>query len=100
MPQGASYALLSRVDGHTKPAIYPSLDALARRIHRDRGVRALELKPATVTFKDHARDCTEVLALDEGDRIERIGFAWIARGDWRVLQVALDAALPRLKEAA
>lgn len=92
MPPNTAYALLPRLAPGAKPCAYPSLRALAARIHRDRAGRALQLLPARVRFRDRDRDVTEVLALDEASgSTARLGFAWVAGGDWRTLQAGLEA---------
>lgn len=95
LPANAPYALLSKLEGDTKPMILPSLQALARRIHRLRGDDGLQLRPTKVRFRDHVRDVTEVLAIEEASgRSRRIGFAWHAGRPWQALQAALDETLP------
>lgn len=95
LPANAPYALLPQLEGQPKPAIVPSLKALARRIHRLRGADGLELRPTKVRFRDQVRDVTEVLAIEEASgRRRRIGFAWHAGRPWQALQAALDETLP------
>lgn len=95
MPANAPYALLPQLEGAPKPAIVPSLQALARRIHRLRGADGLELRPTKVRFRDQVRDVTEILAIEEASgRRRRIGFAWHAGRPWQALQAALDETLP------
>lgn len=95
MTPGVPYALFPCLGPLTRPWGYASLSALARRIHRDRGPDALQLRPVRVRFRDADRELTEVLAEDQqAGRVRRIGFAWIAGRDWRALQAALDAAVP------
>ncbi|MFN4176460.1 hypothetical protein [Phenylobacterium sp.] len=99
MPSGLAYALLPHLRPGARPLGYPSLRALARRIHRDRAGHALQLRNATLSFQDRARPVIEVLAEDQASgSVRRIGFAWIAGADAftgpQVLQAALSAEVP------
>ncbi|MBW8815561.1 MAG: hypothetical protein JF588_19240 [Caulobacterales bacterium] len=95
LPVDAPFALLPELGPFARPVILPSLAALARRIHRLRGDDGLELRHATVLFRDRGRTVTEVLAIEEASgRRRRIGFAWHAGRPWEALQAALDAERP------
>lgn len=95
MPDGVAYALLPRVGYGVKPAVFASLAALARRIHRERGHEALELRPERLTFRDSPREVTAVYARHPvSDRLRFIGYAWHAGRDWRALEAALQATVP------
>lgn len=90
LPSGVPYALVTARAGD-KPWAFPSVAALARRIHRDRGPDALQLRPVKVRFRDRPRDAVQVYAVDQvGGRERLIGYAWISGRDWTVLQAALD----------
>ena len=92
----AAYALLPRLSQPVRPHVFPSLQALARRIHRERAGEALQLRPAQVRFRDRIRDVTEVLAVDEaGGRTRRIGYAWHAGRPAEALRAALEATVPQ-----
>lgn len=91
----APYALLPSLAPGVKPTILPSLEALARRIHRERGSDALQLSRATLTFRDRARHVTQVMATEPASgRTRLIGYAWHAGRPWEALQAALDRTVP------
>lgn len=95
MPHGVQFALLPALEPTTKPWAFPSIDALARHIHRNRQGEALQLVRTKVRFRDCIRPVTEILAEDQvSGRTRRIGFAWIAGRDWTSLQAALERAEP------
>lgn len=92
VPAGIAYALVTARAG-AKPFAYPSLAALARRIHADRAGDSLQLAPVRVRFQDGPRDAVQLKALDQtGGRERLIGYAWISGRDWTVLHAALDQA--------
>jgi hypothetical protein len=90
LPSGVPYALFPNVQPRMKPFAYPSLDALARRIHRDRRGDALQLRTVTVRFKDRPRSAVQVMAEDIGGRTRLIGYAWLAGKPREVLEAALE----------
>lgn len=100
MPPEAEYALLPSYGYGMKPFVYRTLADLARRIHRDRGQDALELRPAVIPFRGGHRKVTEVLAHDQrSERARRIGYAWHGARPLEALKEALDAELMRAAEA-
>lgn len=94
-PTQHPYALLPSLDYPAKPLIFPSLEALARHIHRGRKGRALVLRDARLTHGGQIRRVTEVLAEDQGaSRSDRLGYAWTAGRSREALEAALDAEVP------
>lgn len=97
MPHGLTYALFPTLTPGRKPWGYPSLQALARRIHRDRAGDALQLHQEKVSFRDHVREVTAVYAEDPtSQRVRFLGYAWT--GDRP--REALEAALRQLQPVA
>lgn len=99
MPTGATYALLPELKPGAKPWTYPSLTALARRIHRDRRGEALHLEPGALRFRDRARDVVTVYAAADG-RLRLIGHAWLAGVPYWSMVPVLSAALDALEPSA
>jgi hypothetical protein len=102
MPATADYALLTSAQPSAKPWVFPTLDALARRIHRDRRGEALDLRTTKINVPPFGqRTVTAIYALDQvGGRARFLGYAW-ARGQSReALQAALQAVEPNMAEAA
>lgn len=96
----APYALLPDLAYPAKPIVYPSIAALARRIHRDRRGEAIVLRPRYLEHGGRVRAVTEVLAEDQfAARHRRIGFAWTAGRPLEALRHALDAAYAATAEA-
>lgn len=92
LPSGVSYALVT-ARAAAKPFVYASLDALARRIHRDRAGEALQLQPVRIRFRDRPRPAVQVMALEQlACRTRLIGYAWISGRPWEALRDELDRA--------
>lgn len=98
----ADYALLTTQATAAKPIAFPDIQALARRIHRERRGEALLLSPQTLRFQDgEIRKVTVVYGVDQiADRRRFIGYAWHKAGDWRALEAAIEAVEPPTVGAA
>lgn len=95
MPEIALYALLPRLTMPGKPFVFPTLRALAKRILRDKGPEALELRAERIVYAGEIREVIDVLADDQAaGRRRRIGYAWIGGRPVESLRAALEAELP------
>lgn len=102
MPAEADYALLTSARPSAKPWVFPDIDGLARRIHRDRRGEALDLRTTKINVPPFGiRRVIAVYGQDQvGGRTRFIGYAW-ARGQSReALEAALQAVEPSMAEAA
>lgn len=85
-----------------KPTAYPSLKALAERIHRDRGDDALELRNDRMMVRGSAEPLAvvKVYAHNEtSDRWRPLGWAWLRGADRERLAAALAEARTTLEAA-
>ena len=97
------YALLTNLHPLTKPTVFPTLPALARRIHRDRLGQALMLRGDRVRLRhdNTIRPVVAVYGLDQvGNRTRFIGYAWLRGRDTEALEAALDAIEPMAIQAS
>jgi hypothetical protein len=105
LPQGVDYLLLTSLASTAKPWAFPSIDALARSLHRRRDGRALYLVDTLITPWMATTPITVVCVytreIDETQR--HLGWAYLAGGDRRRLSEALlremAEAGPRSEEA-
>jgi len=102
MPQEADFALLK--NPLHKPLNFPTLAALARRIHADRLGRGLECVQQAVGWRDGTRIVVAIYRQGvDGERQTLIGYAWLGgtEADRERLEAALAAQQPpRLDRAA
>ncbi len=97
------YALLTDVETPgAKPRPFPTLAALARRIHADRRGEPLQLLDARLMLQGDAAPGRAGVAVyaDTGESRRFIGWAYLGGGDRLALQAALFAAQPRVGEMA
>jgi hypothetical protein len=104
MPHAVRYALLPELSPTAKPVVFPDLDSLARRIHRDRDGQTLDLTEIEDLELQGRPDATRGVAvwtLDAGnDRDRFLGFAWLDGGGLQLLQLGLRRARLEMGEAA
>lgn len=93
---GIRYALWTD-DRNAKPSVFLSIDALARRIHRERGDATLEIKPVEdleIEGADGLRPGFSVFTEYDGHRVRLIGHVWIDGQSRDVLQAAIRRNRP------
>lgn len=94
MHNAPNNALLTDLKALTKPCVFETLDALARRIHRDRKDDVLDLAAIKARFREGIFHLVRVQAEHPSSGRRRlIGFAWL-NGKRRE---ALEAALLKLE---
>lgn len=102
MPFGAGgepprFALFKEIHSLARPIIFPSLDALCARIHRDRRGRGIELQAAPLLFRQGQEPVDGVsiwTRSDEGLRDGFLGYVWADGLDRQGLEAALYAREP------
>jgi hypothetical protein len=101
LPAGVPFVLFPALADWPKPKGFADIRALARHIHRARGVQSLTLTDDSGVFFDsevpagRLRRLVRVETFNEYGSTELIGFAWLNGGgrDMRHLQAALNAEL-------
>ena len=94
MPDDVRFALLTKLDPLTKPVAFPDIDALARRIQRDRGLQGLDMEAVEdleLAGRPEPTPAIKVWTTDVDARRDRfLGYAWIdGRSDLEVLKAAI-----------
>lgn len=93
MAADARFALLTRLDPMTKPTVFTDVDALARRIQRDRGLQGLDMEDVEDLELAGRPDPTPAVAVwttDVDSRRDRfLGYAWLDGHGLEVLKAAL-----------
>jgi hypothetical protein len=105
LPPGVEYLLLTSLASTAKPWAFPSIEALARSLHRRREGQALYLVDTLITPWMQTTPCTVVSVyareLDETQR--HLGWAYLGGGGRRRLSAALLREMaecgPRSEEA-
>ncbi len=103
MPVAYDFALLPDRAPRTKPAVFPDLPSLARRIHRDRLGQALQLRPDRVIVDGQVGPLSVIAihAEDAAGNVTRfLGYAWLEGRGLDALKGALDATLSPVARAA
>lgn len=96
--QPVRFALYPDIGGSARPMVFPSLDRLCRRIHRERDGAAIELLDAPLMLGGEAlADCVSIWTRDAAGMRDRfLGAAFAEGRDRQQLQAALYDAEPFL----
>lgn len=93
MPDDVRFALLPTFAPGMKPVVFPDLDALARKIQRDRGLAGLdmtEIEDLEFHGRPDAARGVQIWTTDASNSRDRfLGYAWLDGGGLEVLMSAL-----------
>lgn len=99
LPVEYRFALVEDLTRRSKAFVYPDLPALARRIHRDRQGRSIQLQDRLqrIACEDESRLGVLVYTRDADRWVWRcLGWAWLDGRGWKTLRDALDELEPDL----
>lgn len=91
------FALFKEIHSLARPIVFPDLDALCARIHRDRAGRGIELQDAPLLFRQGEPPVDGVsiwIRTDDGLRGDFLGYAWADGRRRQALEAALYAREP------
>lgn len=93
MAADVRFALLTRLDPPAKPIVFPDINALARRIQRDRGLQGLDMEDVEdleLAARPEPTPAVKVWTTDvDGARDRFLGYAYVDGHDLEVLKAAL-----------
>lgn len=93
MADDVRFALIPSFEPTAKPAVFADLNALARKIQRERGAQALdmtEIEDLELAGRPDAHRGVQIYTLDDGNGRDRfLGYAWLDGGGLETLKSAL-----------